>query len=212
MNDNQTIHKTVVVADGLFPTHEIPLGYLKNAARIICCDGSAANLILAGYVPDAIVGDMDSLNEDLANRFADRIFPDDNQDTNDLTKAVSWCHESGYKDIVIVGATGKREDHTIGNISLLIEYIKDVNVIMVTDSGIFQPFLNSCNILSFPGQQVSLFSIDTKTEITSSGLKYPLNHTKFLNWWVATLNEALGDSFTLDFKGGRVIVYLKFKV
>lgn len=211
MMDKQISSKTVIVADGLFPTHEIPLGYLNNATRIICCDGSAANLILAGYIPAAIVGDMDSLSEDLANRFGDRIFPDDNQDTNDLTKAVSWCSESGYKDIIIVGATGKREDHTIGNISLLTEYIKDVNVIMVTDTGILQPFLNSCTVLSFPGQQVSFFSIDPETEITSSGLKYPLNHTKFSNWWVATLNEVLGESFTLDFEGGRVIVYLKFK-
>ena len=212
MKDNQTIHNTVIVADGLFPTHEMPLGYLKNAARIICCDGSAANLLLAGYIPDAIVGDMDSLSEDLANRFADRIFPDDNQDTNDLTKAVSWCFANGYKDIAIIGATGKREDHTIGNISLLAEYIKDVNVIMATDTGTFQPFLNSCKVISFPGQQVSLFSIDPNTEITSAGLKYPLSHTKFSNWWVATLNEALGGYFTLDFDGGRVIVYLKFNM
>jgi thiamine pyrophosphokinase len=210
MVDNHTIYKTVIVADGLFPNHEVPLRYLKNAARIISCDGSAANLLLAGYVPDAIVGDMDSLSEDLANRFADRIFPDDSQDTNDLTKAVIWCSESGYKDIVIVGATGKREDHTIGNVSLLAEYIKYVNVIMVTDTGIFQPFLNSCRVSSFRGQQVSLFSIDPETEITSTGLKYPLNRTKILNWWVATLNESVGDSFTLDFELGRVIVYLKF--
>ncbi|MEI6049494.1 MAG: thiamine diphosphokinase [Bacteroidota bacterium] len=200
---------TVIVADGLFPTHEIPLGYLKNAARIICCDGSAENLVLAGYIPDAIVGDMDSLTEDLSNRFADRIFRDDNQDTNDLTKSVCWCSESGYKDIVIVGATGKREDHTIGNISLLAEYINDVNVIMITDTGIFRPFTDSCKVSSFPGQQVSIFSIDPETEITSAGLKYPLNHTKILNWWVATLNEALGDFFTLEFNHGRIIVYLK---
>jgi thiamine pyrophosphokinase len=212
MMDNRINSNTVIVANGLFPTHEIPLGYLKNASRIICCDGSATSLILAGYLPDAIVGDMDSLSEDLANRFADRIFPNDNQDINDLTKAVRWCSESGYKDIVIVGATGKREDHTVGNISLLTEYIKDVNVKMVTDTGIFRPFLRSCKVLSFPGQQVSLFSIDPNTEITSAGLKYPLRHTKFFNWWVATLNEALGENFTLDFEGGRVIVYLKFDV
>lgn len=210
MKDNQNIYNTVIVADGSFPTNHIPLGYLKNAARIICCDGSASNLILAGYIPDAIVGDMDSLSEDLANRFADRIFRDNNQETNDLTKAVSWCAARGFKDIVIVGATGKREDHTIGNISLLTEYINDVNVIMVTDTGIFHPFLKSCKVLSFAGQKVSIFSIDAYTEFTSAGLRYPLLKTKLFNWWVATLNEVLGDSFTLDFEGGRVIVYLKF--
>ena len=100
--------------------------------------------------PEAIVGDMDSLNEDLANRFADRIFRDESQDTNDLTKVVTWCRENNYKDIVIVGATGKREDHTLGNISLLTEYAKDMNVIMVTDTGILRPFLADAEICILP--------------------------------------------------------------
>jgi thiamine pyrophosphokinase len=210
MNDNQFKSYTVIVADGNFPQHDIPLAYLQNAERIICCDGSAENLILAGMHPDAIVGDMDSLNVELSDRFADRIFVNENQDTNDLTKAIAWCCEMGYKDIVIVGATGKREDHTIGNISLLVEYIKNANVIMVTDTGILRPFLTSSEISSFPGQQVSIFSIDPETEVTSSGLRYPLNKKKIKNWWFATLNEALGDSFSLEFNSGRVIVYQKF--
>jgi thiamine pyrophosphokinase len=210
MIDFQFESYTVIVADGIFPQHQIPLGYLKNARRIICCDGSVQNLILAGMQPEAIVGDLDSLNDELANRFADRIYLDERQDTNDLTKAVLWCSEMDYKDIVIVGATGKREDHTIGNISLLAEYIKDMNVLMVTDTGILRPFLTSSEISSFPGQQVSIFSIEPETEITSSGLRYPLNRTKVKNWWFATLNETLGDSFSLEFNTGRVIVYLKF--
>jgi thiamine pyrophosphokinase len=201
---------TVIVADGAFPLHDIPLEYLKNAKRTSCCDGSTQSLISSGIQPDAIVGDLDSLSDDMVTMYADRIFLDENQDTNDLTKAVTWCSEMGYKDIVIVGATGKREDHTIGNISLLAEYVKDVNVIMVTDTGILQPLRKSSVLSSFAGQQISIFSIDPETEITSNGLKYPLNRTKLTNWWFATLNEALGDSFSLEFQNGRVIIYLKF--
>jgi thiamine pyrophosphokinase len=203
---------TVIVADGIFPDHEIPLRWLKNGCRIICCDGSVENLVLAGYLPDAIVGDMDSLNEGLALRFADRVFRDDDQNTNDLTKAVSWCSESGYKDIVIIGATGKREDHTLGNISLLAEYVNNVNVMMITDTGILIPYLKSSVINSFPGQQISIFSIDPDTEISSYGLRYPLVKKRLGNWWVATLNEAVGENFSLEFNTGRVIVYLKFDV
>lgn len=210
MNDFQLESYTVVVADGTFPQHKIPIKYLKNAKRIVCCDGSAQSLILSGIQPDAIVGDMDSLSEDLANRFADRLYLDKSQDTNDLTKAVTWCHDMGYNDLVIVGATGKREDHTLGNISLLAEYVRNLNVIMVTDTGILQPFLKSFAVSSFPGQQVSIFSIDPETEVTSHGLRYPLKRTKITNWWFATLNEALGNSFSLEFNQGRVIVYLKF--
>jgi thiamine pyrophosphokinase len=201
---------TVIIADGEFPSHRIPLEYLGNAEKIICCDGSTANLVNAGFVPDAIVGDMDSLGVELASRFSDRIFADNNQDTNDLTKAVMWCRESGYTDIVILGATGKREDHTIGNISLLAEYSKFISVRMVTDTGIFIPFQETCRIESIKGQQVSIFSFNQETEITSAGLKYPLSKRRLKNWWEATLNEASGEFLELTINGGPVVVFLKF--
>ena len=210
MNDTQIKSYTVIVADGSFPRHDIPMGYIRNAERIVCCDGSAENLIKGGYIPDAIVGDMDSLNESIAGRFNDRIFKDEGQDTNDLTKAVTWCTERGYREVVIVGATGKREDHTIGNISLLAEYVKEAKVKMVTDTGILMALTEGSVVSSFPGQQVSIFSIDPETEITSHGLRYSLDRRKIDNWWVATLNESIGNSFSLKFTGGPVIVYMKF--
>lgn len=201
----------VIVADGAFPVHKVPLGYLESADVIVCCDGSAESLINSGKIPDAIVGDMDSLSDELRNRFSDRIFVDENQEANDLTKAVEWCHSSGYDDIIILGATGKREDHTIGNISLLAEYSEIVNVKMITDTGIFLPFHKSCKIETNPGQQVSIFSINPETEITSSGLRYPLIKRKLKNWWEATLNEAEGDHIDLEFSEGRVLVFLGFE-
>ena len=202
--------KTIIVADGDFPSHEIPLGYLKNAERIVCCDGSVEKLLKAGFHPDAIVGDMDSLSCEIAAEFTDRIFADKDQETNDLTKAVFWCFKMGYNDLVILGATGKREDHTLGNISLLAEYAEFVKVIMVTDNGIFLPLLKSCSLPSFPGQQVSLFSVNPEIKVTSTGLKYPLTQCRLKSWWVATLNEALGNSFSLEFEKGSILVFLRF--
>lgn len=201
---------TVILADGSFPRHEIPLDSLRNAARIICCDGAAEELIQNGLEPFAIVGDCDSLSRETADKYAHRLYIDDDQETNDLTKAIGWCTKSGYTDIIILGATGKREDHTAGNISLLAEYIRKVKVIMITDTGIFYPFISACSIPSYAGQQVSVFSLDPEAELSSSGLKYPLLKRKLLNWWEGTLNEATGDHFELEFTGGAVIVFMAF--
>ena len=202
---------SVILANGVFPTHDIPLSYIRNADRVICCDGSAESLVNFGREPYAIVGDIDSLSAELADRYADRIFHNDDQDTNDLTKAVNWCVSRGFKDIVITGATGKREDHTLGNISLLAEYCRYANVIMATDTGIFKIYYNSAEIETFKGQQISIFSIDGNTEITLRGLKYQLNNPKITNWWVGTLNEALSDKFFIDFESGIVLVFLKYR-
>lgn len=202
--------KTIILADGSFPVHNIPVEYLRKAQRIICCDGSADQLIKAGFIPEAIVGDLDSVSAKVAEEYSDRLFPDREQETNDLTKAVRWCIERDHKDLVILGATGKREDHTIGNISLLAEYAREVEVMMVTDSGILRPYLKSCIIRAIPGQQISIFSINHETEITSVGLRYPLIRKKLLNWWEATLNEAAGEIVELKFEGGVIIVFLEF--
>jgi thiamine pyrophosphokinase len=201
---------TAILANGKFPDHPIPLGYLLNAKRVICCDGAADSLIDFGLEPFAIVGDCDSVNKRIADKFSERLFKDNEQETNDLTKAVKWCSSRGYNDVVILGATGRREDHTIGNISLLAEYAHLVEVKMVTDAGILFPVLESSEIESTKGQQVSIFSIDPATEITSSGLKYKLDKKKLTNWWSATLNEAEGSSFKLHFEGLPLIIFQKF--
>ena len=209
-SENQSFPETAILANGKFPDHPVPLGYLLNARRVICCDGAADSLIDFGIEPFAIVGDCDSVNKRIAEKFKDRLFKDNDQETNDLTKAVRWCASNGYKNVVILGATGKREDHTLGNISLLAEYAQLIVVKMVTDAGIFFPVPKSSKIESVKGQQVSIFSIDPSTEITSSGLKYKLNKKKLLNWWSATLNRAEGSSFSLQFEGLPLIVFLKF--
>ena len=110
---------TVILADGAFPNGREALEHLEKADRVICCDGAARSLVAYGREPDRIVGDLDSLSEEFKKRFADRIEHVSEQESNDLSKAFRYCREQGYKNIVILGATGKREDHTMGNLSLL---------------------------------------------------------------------------------------------
>jgi thiamine pyrophosphokinase len=93
---------------------------------------------------------------------------------------------------------------------LLAGYAQLVSVKMLTDTGIFHPLLNSGSFRCTEGQQVSVFSIDRETEITSSGLKYPLINRKLKSWWEATLNEATDTSFELTFKGGPLIVFMSY--
>lgn len=209
MNRNK-FSGTVILADGIFPSHDIPLGYLKDASRIVCCDGAARSLIDSGLEPFAIVGDCDSLTPDISVRYSEKIFRYTEQDTNDLTKAVLWSTERGYNDITILGATGKREDHTVGNISLLAGYAEKSDVKIVTDHGIFYPVLKSSSFDTYPGQQVSVFSLDPGTDITSKGLKYPLQNMKLTSWWQATLNEATGNHIELNFNGGPLLVFIAF--
>jgi len=208
MNKNKTV-TTVIIANGRFPSHPVPLSCIREAEYIICCDGAANDFIARGGVPDAIVGDCDSISEENKIRFADILHPNPDQETNDLTKSVQFCVENGRQEIIIVGGTGKREDHTLGNISLLADYAELAEVIMVTNWGIFTPIHSITEFKSYKGEQVSIFSIDPK-KLTTHNLKYPVEGRILTNWWQGSLNESLGDSFSID-PEGRVIIFQAYK-
>jgi thiamine pyrophosphokinase len=200
---------SVVLSDGKFPEHQIPLGLLDRADKIICCDGAVMKLLQYGKKPYAIVGDMDSVSNDLINTYHNIVFKDEDQETNDQTKAIQWCHKRNISPIIILGATGLREDHTIGNISLLTDYVDFVETAMVTDTGIFIPMNKSRTFNCYKHQQISIFAISPDTKITTEGLKYEVSERCFTNWNQGTLNEALSDSFRIAIDCGKVIVYMK---
>ena len=189
----------VIVAGGEFPTAPQPLEILQSAPYVVCCDGAADRYIATGRVPDAIVGDGDSISAENREKFAHLLHIISEQESNDQTKAVRYLLEHGMRRIAIVGATGRREDHTIGNISLLIEYARaGGDVCSFTDHGVFVPCNGTTTHKCHKGQQVSIFSI-TARDLSAEGLLYPIYD--FNNWWQGTLNECTGDEFTIKAKG-----------
>ena len=199
---------TVVLADGKFPETELSRSYLFKAERIICCDGAVVSLQECELVPWVIIGDMDSISADLKVKFRDRIIEISEQETNDLTKAIGWAAANSIEELVVLGADGKRIDHTIGNAALLAEHCGLLKLMMVTDEGCLVPISETTTFSSRQGQQISIFSLKNDTRFTSRGLKYPLNRARLSSVWSGTLNEALGDSFTLELDGGTALVYL----
>ncbi|MDL2224316.1 thiamine diphosphokinase [Bacteroidales bacterium OttesenSCG-928-M06] len=200
--------KTIILANGGFPQHQVPLSYLHSADRIICCDGAIINLLKAGLEPDYIVGDLDSIYQVLKDRFASILHHDPDQETNDLTKAVQFCIKNNWRQITILGATGKRDDHTIGNLSLLPDYMEEVEVQLFTNYGVYNPQITSSSVYkSYPEQLVSIFSLTPSTLITCEGLMYPLDNRQLTSWWQGTLNEATQDSFSIDMDQGKLLVF-----
>lgn len=201
--------EVVVLANGLLPTTRRVLDLLSSADLLICCDGAADKLIEYGMLPHVIVGDMDSISDEVREQYASRMIQSDDQENNDLTKAVNYCIEKGYPSVFILGATGMREDHTLGNISLMLEYHPRIEVQIISDFGIFSLVHSGSKVSSYAGEKISFFSIDNRVGVTSTGLKYPLNDLHLSNWYRATLNEATGDHFTLTFESSRPLILYK---
>ncbi len=164
------------------------------------------------------MGDGDSLSEELKQRYAHIYHHISEQEFNDLTKATLFARSHLKMDasthtrprFCYLGATGKREDHTLGNISLMLYYYRQLAIdpVMITDYGYFVAASGTMRFESFPGQQVSIFNATCK-ELSSNGLKwdiYPFNEL-----WQGTLNEALSNEFTIH-ADGDYLIYRTHKV
>lgn len=196
--------QAVVLANGDYPNHPIPLQVLADAPYVVCCDGGADDYIAKGHKPDAIVGDGDSISNENRQRFGNILHCIAEQETNDQTKAINFLLKQDKKNIIIVGATGKREDHTLGNISLLIDYMRTgANVCTLTDYGMILACNGTRTFGCSAGKQVSIINFGAK-ELSAKGLKYPLSD--FTNWWQGTLNECTAKEFTIYAKGEYLIM------
>ena len=200
----------VILCNGDYPApNSVAHSILQNTKYVCCCDGAAATYIeREGRLPQAIVGDGDSLPQSLQEKYKDIFIRIPEQEENDQTKATRHCLSKGLYRIAYLGCTGKREDHTIGNISLIMHYAKDLDAdpVMITDYGSFMPAFGSADFDTFPGQKVSIFNFECH-QMRSEGLKWKIY--PFDQLWQGTLNEALGDSISIR-ADGTYMVYRTF--
>ena len=203
------------MGNGQFPKKEYPLYLLESADYVVCCDG-ALDTYLRHFSgrnlrrPDVVVGDMDSLSKKTAERFRDIAVKIDEQETNDQSKAFHYIleHFPDVDTVHILGATGKREDHTIGNLSLLMEYAREMRrqdcgrtvfVDIVSDWSTAFAITDTCTLDVGEGRSVSIICPDNSLNIKSEGLVWPTDNVVFDNLWQATLNRASADRISLTF-------------
>lgn len=207
--------RVVILCDGDFPKTEYPRYLMRTADFIICCDGALVKFMRNSKaifgekrLPDLVIGDMDTLSASMQKKYADIIIKEDEQEHNDQTKAVRWTFNNfeDLEHIDIIGSTGGRPEHTIGNAGLLMEYTRmfdlegrDVTIDSVSDHGTMFAVNDSVELECGQGRQISVFSPDNTLTISSEGLVWPTDGVVFDNWWKATLNRASQDSVKLTF-------------
>jgi len=188
---------SVILAAGDFPRKDgLAWRLLTSARRVIACDSAAvAYHRRFNRWPDVIVGDLDSLPPALMRRpeVRARLVKVADQDTNDLTKAISYCHRQRWRNLLIVGACGRREDHCIGNVFRGLA----AQIPLVTDFGVFHPVCGTLTFACRKGTAISVFAPNSSTKMSSSGLEWPLDDVRFDNLYCATLNRACSTRVTV---------------
>ena len=196
----------IVIANGSFPSHPIAKNYLNKSGTIICTDGAADKLIDSGKNPDIIIGDFDSTSIKGKNRTGKWIETPD-QNKTDLEKTFEWCIMNNIKKIVLLGSSGKREDHTIGNLFTLAKYHDEIKCEMITNHAKIICVSGENYIFADTNQNISIIATEPIERITLDGLQYNMKNESLLPSTRAISNKAISDKFYLE-STGKVLVFL----
>ncbi len=161
--------------------------------------------------PDVIVGDLDSLTARNRRRFSSaEILRRPSQYATDLEKAFEYCIAARLRRVVVVGAAGKRFDHSLSNVSILRKYHERLSIRCVDTDGEFFIVTKPVSIAVVRSQVVSLVPLGRCSGITTSGLLYELrNGTLEVGVAEGQSNVAVSKRIRIGLKHGSILVYLK---
>ena len=116
---------TLIITGGTIE-YEFSCEYVKKYVwdYIVCADAGMRFCHSAGIMPDLILGDFDSVDEESYEYFQtvcpERMerFPT-HKDETDTELALLRAIDAGADAITMIGATGTRLDHVMGNIQML---------------------------------------------------------------------------------------------
>jgi thiamine pyrophosphokinase len=205
--------KIVIVSGGVPPSKELLLNELLNSSYLLCADSGANCLFDYGIVPNYLIGDFDSINKDVYDYFNKKqcnieTFKRD-KDYTDTQLALLKAIDLGASEIIFLGCTGDRIDHTLGNLGFLKECLKlNIKASLKDDK-------NSVEISNKPlilkgeiGQYFSLQAYsDCVKALTIRGAKFELiDYDLRLGDPLTISNEFLNYNVEINFSSGELLI------
>lgn len=205
--------KALIICNGKPPPDRLVFKLWKETDFRVAADGGANQLLTLDLIPDAVVGDFDSLNHDVKNKLSNSIlFHVKEQNTSDADKAVRHCLNKGFFEILLIGADGRRQDHFLATLEILFKYSLKARIILWTQLERME-FVSHTWEDNLPlGTTVSILPIfGGAKSVTTNGLKFDANNFALQPGTspsgVSNLVESNPVSITI--KGGKVLVVVQ---
>ena len=186
-----------IYGNGQIPNHQIPLNKLKKSGTIISIDGAADKLKSLKLDSHIILGDLDSLKKSKSD-YKCFVYELKDQSKSDLEKSLNWCIRKRINTVSLIGFSGGRFDHELTSL-LLLEYFSDkIQLNYYSDHCEIHSFRGFRTFESFKGQIISIFSLNLKANISTSGLKYNLKNDLLNSPSNGLSNVSMKDKFTIE--------------
>lgn len=207
--------KVVIVSGGDSPSLNMVESEMTDDCIVIAADSGADCLYSYGIIPDYLIGDFDSADDNVIKYFIQNKsqvvrFPRE-KDFTDSYAALEKAEELKPDQIVFLGCLGKRVDHLFANIGMLNECLKRGIKAEIKDEN-NTIFLSDKPVMIY-GKKGDIFSLEPfggeVKEITLANAKYKLEKYNLKNFSGFTVsNEFDSDKVYIDFKEGTLIIFL----
>jgi thiamine pyrophosphokinase len=185
---------------------------INQADLLVAVDGGLQHVMASGLTPHIIIGDLDSIDatdlENYENNGVDVVKFPVHKDETDLELAVDYVLSLGFKEILILGATGGRTDHFFGNILFFSnpKYLAYRIRILTKKSEIFYCTRQQI-IEGAAGDLISLIPIsEVVSGIKTTGLMYPLQDETLFRWKTRGISNQMQDQKALiEYESGVLL-------
>jgi thiamine pyrophosphokinase len=203
------MHRALILANGKPPNKRLLNKFLPSADWFICADGGANTAARFDYLPDLIIGDLDSIKKETLAVFSKvDVKKLKSQNSTDLEKALTAAIRKKCKGIIVLGATGGRLDHAIGNLSALAKFSPKAHITFIDNTGKFFSVNHSVEFTLPIGTIISLLPLSRCSGIVTKGLKWNLKNES-LEFGVreSTSNVIVSTPVIIKVKKGRLITF-----
>jgi len=200
-----------VVCNGEIHDYGRAKSQIRSAGLVVAADGGSTHLEVMGIVPHAIIGDMDSVGRAWwpEGEPIERVrFPPD-KDKSDAELAIDLAFERGCDSVSLLGATGGRLDHELGNVSLLAKYAGRVAIVDGGATLVAVAPSHECALRGKPGAIVSLIPFPAAERVTTHGLEYGLVSHDLTPGTRGVSNVLLESKASVSVRGGLLLVYME---
>lgn len=208
--------KCIILANGDKPKKSVVAFLIKRGyTTLICADGGANSAMKLGLMPDFIIGDLDSIEPKTKEYFAGRcrIIQMKRQNDTDVEKCLKFAISKGFAETILLGATGSRLDHSFCNLGIVLKFFSKIKIRVLHDNSLLEAHTGNVTLQTSLDEIISIYGIDKKTKVTSTGLKYSLSNTSLpFGERESTSNVALANNVKLNIKNGKMFVIRDFEV
>ena len=207
--------KAVVVSNGDIKDINLAKYILRDSSIIIAADGGARHILNSGFMPDALIGDLDSVDKETLDKIKASHctivkYPRE-KDYTDTQIAIDYAIEKKADNITFLGCIGDRIDHSLANIFLLVKLIKQgIKACIVNEKN---TIYITCDFIKLDGKIGDLLSLipvgGDVTGIYTKGLKYGLEG-KIIKMGdpLGISNVFIGNTIEVKIESGYLLVIL----